>query len=128
MASDIYSFGIVAYELITGIPPYHNIPHDGDLMLSICNGLRPEIPSYVPELLTKLIMECWDAQPDKRPTAKKLFTIIYKWQISSSTLCDKWNDTYKEFITSSSLSYKLHPEAIYTSRLLDTSTSKCTGF
>ncbi len=36
----------------------------------------------------------------------------------SSTLCNKWNDTFNEFITSTSLSYKLHPEAVYTSRLL----------
>jgi serine/threonine protein kinase len=72
MASDIYSFGIVTYELITGIPPYHNIAHNNDLALSICQGLRPKIPFSVPPLLTKLIMECWDAQPDKRPNYSRL--------------------------------------------------------
>ena len=115
MASDIYSFGIVAYELITGLPPYHDIPHGNDLALDICQGLRPKIPSYVPKLLTKLIVECWDAQPEKRPTSKKLFTIIYKWQISVFHGGLKFNTL------PTPLSYKLHSGAIYTSRLLDTS-------
>jgi serine/threonine protein kinase len=73
MASHIYSFGIVTYELVTGIPPYNDIPHDNDLVLNICQGLRPKIPSNVSPLLIKLITECWDAQPEKRTNYKKLF-------------------------------------------------------
>ncbi|CAH1761823.1 7914_t:CDS:2, partial [Entrophospora sp. SA101] len=76
--------------------------------------LRPEIPSHMPKLLTKLIMECWDAQPDKRPTSKKLFTIINKWDMNSNSL-------FAGFITPKLPFWKLHSEAIYTSRLLDTS-------
>ena len=29
-AADVYSFAFVAYELITGIPPYHDVSHDKD--------------------------------------------------------------------------------------------------
>ena len=114
MASDIYSFGIVAYEIITGLPPYYDIPHDNDLTLSICQGLRPKIPSHIPALVTKLMMQCWDAQPDKRPTSRQLFTIINKWHMNNF-------EFNKYDISSPSLSYKLHSKAIYTSRLLDTS-------
>jgi len=41
-ASDIYAFGIIAYEICTGLPPYCNIAHDKFLAMKICQGLRPK--------------------------------------------------------------------------------------
>ena len=41
-SADIYSFGILAYEILSGLPPYHNLPHDELLALKICQGLRPK--------------------------------------------------------------------------------------
>ncbi|RHZ69945.1 hypothetical protein Glove_276g30 [Diversispora epigaea] len=38
-AADVYSFGIIAYKMITSFPPYPNIPHYEDLAIKICNGL-----------------------------------------------------------------------------------------
>jgi serine/threonine protein kinase len=57
-ASDIYSFGIVAYELLTGLPPYYDRAHDEKLGAEICAGLRPQFKIKVPELLEKLINKC----------------------------------------------------------------------
>ncbi|RHZ64751.1 hypothetical protein Glove_320g153 [Diversispora epigaea] len=36
-AADVYSFGIIACELITGPPPYLELPYDKDLAMKICN-------------------------------------------------------------------------------------------
>ncbi|RHZ79778.1 hypothetical protein Glove_141g54 [Diversispora epigaea] len=38
-AVDVYSFGIIAYEMVTGFSPYPDIPHDKDLAMKICDGL-----------------------------------------------------------------------------------------
>src|ERR1043165_5851172 len=38
--SDIYGFGIITYEMCTGLPPYHDIAHDELLAVKICHGLR----------------------------------------------------------------------------------------
>ncbi|RHZ75467.1 hypothetical protein Glove_213g86 [Diversispora epigaea] len=54
-AADVYSYGIVAYEIVIGFPPYPDIPHDKDLAMKICNGLRPKIPFHTPKLITKII-------------------------------------------------------------------------
>ncbi|POG71826.1 kinase-like domain-containing protein [Rhizophagus irregularis DAOM 181602=DAOM 197198] len=36
--SDIYGFGIIAYEICTGFPPYYDIAHDEFLAIKICKG------------------------------------------------------------------------------------------
>ncbi|RGB27956.1 kinase-like domain-containing protein [Rhizophagus diaphanus] len=35
-ASDIYRYGIIAYEICTGFPPYYDIAHDELLAMKIC--------------------------------------------------------------------------------------------
>ncbi|CAB4480603.1 unnamed protein product [Rhizophagus irregularis] len=31
------------YEIISGLPPYHDIGHDENLAIKICKGLRPSL-------------------------------------------------------------------------------------
>ncbi|RHZ84032.1 hypothetical protein Glove_86g4 [Diversispora epigaea] len=78
-AADVYSFGIIAYEMITGFPPYPDIPHDEDLAIKICNGLRPKIPFHTPKLITRIIMRCWDARVTNRPTFEELADELHKY-------------------------------------------------
>ena len=78
-AADIYSFGIIMWEMTSGVSAYHNIPHDLNLSLNVCRGIRPEIiegtmPEYV-----ELMKRCWDNDPEKRPTANELKLIFSKW-------------------------------------------------
>ena len=130
-ASDIYSFGIIMYEVISGLPPYHDVSHDKNLAIKICQGCRPRFNNIkVPQLIVDLIKRCLDANPLNRPTADEIKEILYKWW-------DKFDnhqeELYKQVIeaniinnspnnlpsTSLGLSYKTHSEAIYTSRLLN---------
>ena len=37
-AADIYSFGIIMWEMTSGIPAFNNISHDFNLSLNICQG------------------------------------------------------------------------------------------
>ncbi|RIA89674.1 hypothetical protein C1645_824499 [Glomus cerebriforme] len=89
--ADIYSFGIIMYEFISGLPPYHNISHDINLAMKICQGLRPS---------------CLDANPLNRPLVREIEA-------------NEINDKLQTNVPSTNLSYETHSEAIYTSRLLN---------
>ena len=65
---DLFSFAMVAYELLARRLPYHDIPGDPYVAMKVVQGVRPEIPDFVPVYLTALLKECWDADPQKRPS------------------------------------------------------------
>ncbi|RHZ85082.1 hypothetical protein Glove_71g113 [Diversispora epigaea] len=137
-AADVYSFGIIAYETITGFPPYPDIPHDEDLAIKICNGLRPKIPFHTPKLITRIIMRCWDARVTHRPTFEELEDELWKYYWDYKGYLDEEENKDSEIViqikkaeefsanqestnttTTTPLNYQTHPQAIYTSRLLN---------
>ena len=79
-AADIYSFGIIMYEVFSGLPPYHDVSHDNYLAIKICQGLRPTFNIKVPQLIVDLIKRCLDANPLNRPIANEIFDILESWR------------------------------------------------
>src|ERR1044071_5397710 len=117
-AADIYSFGILACEILSGLPPYHNLPHDEFLAIKVCQGLRPKFNIIkVPPLLENLIDQCLDADPLKRPSANELYSILHSWSKFNDTEFEKQQREAENFnqqiVTSQpniiSSSYTTHP-------------------
>ncbi|CAB5363154.1 unnamed protein product [Rhizophagus irregularis] len=78
-ASDVYSLSMIMWELASGIPPFKNKAHDFELILSICEGERPEIIESTPKCYVELMKKCWDTNPSNRPTITTIEYIISEW-------------------------------------------------
>ncbi|KAI5081183.1 hypothetical protein GOP47_0004366 [Adiantum capillus-veneris] len=64
---DVFSFGIVMWELLTGEEPYANM-HCGAIIGGIANNtLRPSIPSWCDPGWRSLMERCWSGNPAERP-------------------------------------------------------------
>ncbi|CAK9192057.1 unnamed protein product [Sphagnum troendelagicum] len=64
---DVFSFGIVMWELLTGEEPYANL-HYGAIIGGIVNNtLRPEVPTWCDPTWKLLMERCWASEPVERP-------------------------------------------------------------
>jgi serine/threonine protein kinase len=112
-SSDIYSFGMIMWEFMTGRRPFWDRNHDIKLIYDICDGLRPPIVTNAPEGYIELMKECWHSDPGKRPTARNLVNEIWK-------MYNAEKEKPTKIIESSDIGpvIKNNPGAIYQSRPL----------
>ncbi|PKY29077.1 kinase-like protein [Rhizophagus irregularis] len=75
--SDIYSIGMLMWEISSGQSPFSYYENDYKLALNIINGMRPKVISGTPLKYENLMKQCWDADPLKRPDIDTLEDEIY---------------------------------------------------
>src|SRR5438874_9766561 len=61
--SDVYSIGMLMWEIFAGRPPFDDRAHGLSLCLKICEGLRPTLLLNMPDEYAQMMMKCWDADP-----------------------------------------------------------------
>lgn len=65
---DVFSFGIVLWEILTGEEPYANM-HYGAIIGGIVNNtLRPPVPNMCDSEWRVLMEQCWAPEPHARPS------------------------------------------------------------
>jgi serine/threonine protein kinase len=69
---DVYSFGILLYEIVTRSIVYENL-NAMQIGMNVCvNKLRPEIPVFIPEPLATLMSACWNENKSERPNLNEI--------------------------------------------------------
>lgn len=77
---DVYAFAILAYEIVTGKNPYHELGKVTPFKLAnkVMRGYRPKFDNTISKKMKNLLSRCWDENISQRPS----FDEIYKLLIS----------------------------------------------
>ncbi|XP_039015035.1 LOW QUALITY PROTEIN: uncharacterized protein LOC120145211 [Hibiscus syriacus] len=65
---DVFSFGIVLWEILTGEEPYAKMHYGAIIGGIVSNTLRPTIPSFCDREWRILMEQCWSPNPAARPS------------------------------------------------------------
>ena len=124
--SDIYSVGMLMWEIFAGHPPFDDRAHNHRLIFDICEGLRPPILPGIPDDYVQMMQRCWDMDPSKRPTSSELFIFADDKhdEVFKNNNDDNSNHTISSGSSALQQAHKSHPDAYHTSRILDEEIAK----
>ncbi|PKC03118.1 kinase-like protein [Rhizophagus irregularis] len=71
-SSDIYSFGVLMWEISSGCPPFKSSDNIITLGLAINSGTRETTISGTPEEYKELYKKCWKQEPEQRPAISEV--------------------------------------------------------
>lgn len=75
-ASDVYSFGMTCFEIITGRIPFEVEGFTGSEYQRVLDGYRPQLPEETPDWMKGLVRKCWRENPVERPTFEEAVHLL----------------------------------------------------
>ena len=113
-ACDIYSFGMILYEIYSRKTPYEN--EDGRILRKVCDprvNYRPTIPSTCPDKMRELIKKCWNGKPVIRPRAEDLDMLFTEMTSNDvEPMIEEGNTRLRTEVASGDMLYKVFPRKV----------------
>jgi len=79
LASDIYAYACVCYEIFSGQLPFHDITNECRVMSAVRGGKRPSRPSDnrsrirgLDDEIWSIVQACWSQDPSRRPNTHQI--------------------------------------------------------
>ncbi|WVZ65752.1 hypothetical protein U9M48_015067 [Paspalum notatum var. saurae] len=76
--ADVFSFGILMWELLTGKIPYEYLTPLQAAVGVVQKGLRPTIPKHTHAKLSELLQKCWQQDPAQRPDFSEILGTLQR--------------------------------------------------
>lgn len=77
--SDVWSFGVVLWEIFSfAMQPYFGFSNE-EVVDAVRRGRLLSCPDGCPPQIYSLMKECWNMEPEERPSFKKLYRRLSEW-------------------------------------------------
>lgn len=75
---DVYAFAILAYEIVTGKNPYHELGKVTPFKLAnkVMRGYRPKFDNNITKKMKNLLSRCWNENISERPSFDEIYKLL----------------------------------------------------
>jgi serine/threonine protein kinase len=114
-ACDIYSFGMILYEIYSRKSPYEG-ENPRKILRKVCDprvNHRPAIPATCPGKMREIMKKCWNGKSAIRPAAEDLDMLFTDMSANDvEPLIDEGNTRIRTEVASGDMLYKVFPRKV----------------